>query len=129
MTRQLANHWIQKADFSATDYGAGDQSSVLDLLRSHPWREELELLENRQAKGEEFCSPGLGMNAGNRDILHLCAVGPGEWMIHFHYSEGYKILQLFPSSRDHAVTYDQVSTEQAERMVAEFFRGELVSLP
>lgn len=122
--RELANHWIQGADFSSTHYGAADQSTVLDLFRGYPWQKELQLFTERETRDEESCPPGLGLNATNQDILHLCAVGAGEWMVHFHRSESHESFGLSRSERDRVETYEGVTTRQAEQMIAQFFLGE-----
>lgn len=114
--RKLENHWIQKADFSATDYGAADQDAVLALFREHPWGDELQELEEREADGEEVCPPGLGLNAADRDILHICAIGADEWMVHHQSSD--------PSKQDEVETHEGVTAGQVEHMIGQFFRSE-----
>lgn len=124
----VVTHWIQSADFSSRELGVADQASVLRLLREHPWSGELEILRQLEDKGEECCPRGLGVVAGEGEILHFCPSSEDQWEVHHHNTEPRKILGFIPSSRNTSETFSGVSISQVEKLVTQFFQSGSVGI-
>lgn len=65
-------YWIQRADFSSTDFPAVDAESAIRILHAHDWQTELEFERVRNESGLESCSPGIGLVACDGRVLHIC---------------------------------------------------------
>jgi hypothetical protein len=64
-------YWIQRADFTSTDFEPVDLVEVEAILRDHDWRGELQLLKSLQEESEDCCPPSIGINGADA-ILQLC---------------------------------------------------------
>ena len=106
--------WIQRADFLSEEFDPVDLGSAKSILRNHNWLDELGREHVLQAKGEDWCMPGIGFVEGDNDhILHICPrdtetahcfylIGndPGEEAEGVSTFLQYRLLQLFYQS-DH----------------------------
>jgi len=121
-------HWIQSADFSSTELGVADRTTVTRLLGEHPWQSELQKQSQLEATGDECCPPGLGVVAGEGRILHLCPEGDGTWMVHHHNRLPSRLLGFIPYTRSISETFSAVSTAHAEILIGQFFETGAVDL-
>ena len=64
-------YWIQHADFAFDEYEASSPAAISDVLLGHDWANELEHGAALQARGAEWCPPGLGINPAEGGILHF----------------------------------------------------------
>jgi hypothetical protein len=65
-------YWRQRADFTAADFPAATFNDALAALRGHDWAAELDLMDELEAAGHEFCLPGIGFVLETGCVLHIC---------------------------------------------------------
>lgn len=80
-------YWIQRSDFSSTDFPAVDAESAIGILQSHDWQAELEFERARNESGLESCPPGIGLVAGDGRVLHLCPWANGSALVQYTSNE------------------------------------------
>ena len=57
---KLIPYWIQRADFSATDYSAVEVDDAVRAFEGHDWRRELGLYSELESARADCCPPGIG---------------------------------------------------------------------
>jgi hypothetical protein len=77
-------YWIQRADFSATDYEPTNVATAIGVFEVHRWDDELELQSALENQGRACCPPGIGFVDPDGPILHVCPAGDGRSLVHFH---------------------------------------------
>jgi hypothetical protein len=75
-------YWIQRADFSATEYDPVEVAEGVRAFETHDWRRELDLYSELEGAGAECCPPEIGFMDASGDILHICPDGNGRAMVH-----------------------------------------------
>ena len=77
-------YWIQRADFTTTDYDPVDVAGALRALDAHPWHDELKFQTELENAGGEYCPPGIGFVDPDGPFLHVCPAADGRYLVHFH---------------------------------------------
>jgi hypothetical protein len=88
--------WLQRGDYTATEYGATDVATAIRLLNSHDWLAELAFESERNAAGMETCPPGIGFVADASRILHICPARDGTALVHYHFEESRLRVRTMP---------------------------------
>lgn len=65
-------YWIQRADYSATDFDPVSLPAAQALLRAHDWKAERSYQNSLEDAGEDSCPPGIGFVGDNDRVLHIC---------------------------------------------------------
>ena len=115
-------YWIQRADFTSEEYEASGAPEIQRAFRSRAWSGELEFESRRNDSGEESCSPGLGIVAGDGRLLHLCPAAT-DMLVHYHYTERRKILGLLSTSRPRVVTVNK-DLARADQLITTFVHSD-----
>lgn len=118
------SYWIQRADFTATEYPPIDSIRALELIRTHDWPSEWRLLREREAGGLETCPPGIGFTAAPGRILHICPDEGGGTLVHYHFTERRRWLGLIPHDAAVVQTNPAVESSQLAECVRRFFDGD-----
>jgi len=120
---KLIPYWIQRADFSATDYSAVEVGDAVRAFDGHDWRRELELYSELESAGADCCPPGIGFVDSGGDILHICPSGNDRAMVHYHFTATRRLLGLIPMSRAIVETRQDVTRRQVLELIEFFFQG------
>ena len=78
----LMPYWIQRADYSCTNYDPVDVEGAVKAFNGHDWQEELRLqheIENREVRKffglfkakPDWCPPGIGFCPADKRFLHI----------------------------------------------------------
>ena len=113
--------WIQRADFTATEYEAVDSVRAVELLSAHDWPSEWRLLREREAAGLETCPPGVGFTAAPGRILHVCPSDDGRALVHYQFTESERWLGFIPSSAVIVRTNSAVEIPRLPEFVRRFY--------
>lgn len=116
-------YWIQRADFSATDYGPVDVTDAVRALEGHDWRSELDLYSELENVGADCCPPGIGFVDSSGDILHICPSGDGRAMAHYHSTSTPKLFGFIPVPRSIVETRLDMTRAQVVELISYFFEG------
>ena len=65
-------YWIQRADYSATDFEPVSLPAAQALLRDHDWKAERSYQKSLEDSDEDQCPPGIGFVGDNGRVLHIC---------------------------------------------------------
>jgi hypothetical protein len=77
--------WLQHADFASEDRGAVALDGAITVLNAVDWPSELDAMRQREARGEEFCPPGVGFVSDDGRIPHICPTGGEATLCHYHF--------------------------------------------
>jgi hypothetical protein len=116
-------YWIQRADFSATDYEPVDVADGIRAFERHDWRGELELQAELESDGAEYCLPGIGFLKPDGDILHICPGGNGRALVHYHFTAWRRFLGLVQLPRWVVTTRQAVHRSTVAELIGFFFDG------
>ena len=114
-------YWIQRADFSSTDFEPVDVTGALRAFTMHDGSAELDLLSELEAKARESCPPGIGFVASDGAILHVCPSSAGRALIHYHAETMSKVLGFIPIPRSTIDTKQGVERSDVLEMIRSFF--------
>lgn len=89
-------YWLQRADYTSTEYDAVDAATAVRILDLHDWRAELEFEREREAAGLETCPPGIGFVADANRFLHICPGRDATALVHYHTDEPRLRLRTTP---------------------------------
>ena len=120
---KLLPYWIQRANFSSTDFEPVDVNGALRAFTTHDWNAELDFLSELEASASESCPPGIGFVAPTGAILHVCPGPDGRALVHYHARTTSKVLGIFPVSRSEVHTRDSVERSEVSQMIHSFFEG------
>ena len=113
-------YWIQRADFSATDYDPIDVAGAIRAFDAHPWSEELILQSELEDNGREYCPPGIGFVDPDGPILHVCPTADGRALVHFHSKPSAWLLR----TADPVQTSADVARTDVVELIHYFFHGQ-----
>ena len=113
-------YWIQHADFESDEFDEGSAQSIAGKLVNHDWRGEFEKRQTLDGAGSETCPPGLGVNAPDGRILHICPDADDMCQVHYSFYDIEKIMGVFPRRKYEAGTLENVPLEVAARFVEPF---------
>ena len=82
-SRRTLPYWIQRADYSSTDFAPVDVTAALRAFASHDWSAEHALLQQLERSGRESCPPGIGFVDPNGPVLHICPGPDRHAMAHY----------------------------------------------
>ena len=116
-------YWIQRADFSSTDYGPVEVVDGVRAFETHDWRRELDLYSELESTGAECCPPGIGFVDPGGDILHICPSGSGPAMVHYHFAAERKILGFIRVPRSMRETRQGIHRSVVLELIGFFFEG------
>jgi len=117
-------YWIQRADYSATDYDAAEVAEGLRAFETHDWRTELELYGELERDGSDCCPPGIGFVDPDGDILHVCLEVDGRATVHYDFTAPGKLFGLIPWSRWRVETWKGVPRSDVLDLIRFFFDGQ-----
>ncbi|PYO55013.1 MAG: hypothetical protein DMD83_21190 [Candidatus Rokuibacteriota bacterium] len=117
-------YWIQRADFSATDYDPVEATDAVRAFATHDWRRELDLYSELERAGAECCPPGIGFVDPSGDILHICPSENGHALVHYHFTARRKFLGLIPVARSLVETRRDVHRSVVSELISLFFQGQ-----
>ena len=75
--------WIQSADYSSKTHPLVDANESIRVYKAHDWTKELALLNEMQAKQQDYCPPGIGFLRDDGRFLHICPDGTGHISVYF----------------------------------------------
>jgi hypothetical protein len=116
-------YWIQRADFSATDYDPVEIGEAVRAFESHNWPRELAFFSDLERAGTECCPPGIGFVDQNGQILHICPRVDGSTMVHYHFTVSRKLLGLIPISESRVETKIGVYQSDVPDLIRSLFEG------
>ena len=112
------NAWLQRHDLSSEEFEITDAVAAKELLRRFDWASERELEAHSK---DDTCPAGLGLVAAEGHVLHICPGRDGHSLVHYHFPKKPNLLGL----RSHGLlTWTEVLSEEAERMIDHFFSGD-----
>ncbi len=114
-------YWIQRADFSTTDFPPVDVAGALRALDAHHWPNEWKLQAELENAGEEYCPPGIGFVDPDGPFLHVCPSAGGRYLVHFHAKTAFSLLR--PSATT-VHTGENLSRADVGELIKHFFHGE-----
>jgi hypothetical protein len=117
--RSLA-YWIQRADFSATDYEPVDAAGALRVFEVHPWHDELRFQAELESGGREYCPPGIGFVDPDGPILHVCPTADGRTLVHYHAPPRFGL----PPVEAAVHTREGLLRAEAAELIHYFFHGQ-----
>jgi hypothetical protein len=109
-------YWIQRADFSATDYGPVDTSGAVRAFTSN-------LLSKLEKAGERCCAPGIGFVDPAGPILHVCPGADGSALVHYHNNTTRKFLGIVPLRQSTVHTKEGISRSDVADLITHFFEA------
>jgi hypothetical protein len=65
-------YWIQRADYSSTDFDPMTLRGARVILSTHDWPAELSYARSLEQAGTDMCPPGVGFVPGAGRVLHIC---------------------------------------------------------
>jgi len=116
-------YWIQRADFSATDYGPVGVADGIRAFETHDWRRELDHYSELESAGTECCPPGIVFADPSGDVLHVCPGPDGRAMVHYHFPAARRLLGLIPLTRSKVETKLGVHRPDVASLIRFFFEG------
>jgi len=116
-------YWIQRADFSATDYDPIEVADGIRAFERHDWRGELDLYSELESNGAECCPPGIGFVAADGTILHICPNSDGRATVHYHFTGTLKFFGLIPIPRSIVETRHDMTRSEVLELIGFFFEG------
>ena len=116
-------YWIQRADFSSTEYGPAEVADGVSAFETHDWRRELDLYAERESTGAECCPPGIGFVDPGGDILHICPGGNGLAMVHYHFTGVRTILGFIRVPWSMGETREGIHRSVVLELIGFFFEG------
>jgi hypothetical protein len=119
-------YWIQRADFSTTDYDQVDVSTAVRAFDTHAWRDELSLQSELERGGLEHCAPGIGFVDPDGPFLHVCPTGDG--LATVHYTPKPPAFRFLRRARASIVTREGVPHADVVELIHDFFGGRHDSL-
>ena len=114
-------YWIQRADFSTTDYDPVDVASALRALDAHPWQDEWKLQGELENGGGEYCPPGIGFVDPDGPFLHVCPGAGGRYLVHFHAKTAFSLLRPFTTT---VHTGEDLRRADVGELIQHFFQGQ-----
>lgn len=114
-------YWIQRADFSTTDFPPVDVAGALRALDVHPWPNEWQLQAQLENAGEEYCPPGIGFVDPDGPFLHVCPSAGGRYLVHFHAETAFSFLR--PSATT-VHTGEDLRRADVVVLIQHFFHGQ-----
>ena len=120
---KLIPYWIQRADFSATDYSPVDVAGGVHAFEGHDWRRELDHYSELEGSGVECCPPGIGFVDADGDILHICPTESGRVMVHYHFTSTRRLLGLIPMPRSIVEARQDMTRSEVLELIGFFFEG------
>jgi hypothetical protein len=120
---RLLPYWIQRADFSSTDFEPVDVNGALRAFMTHDWSEELDFLSELEASASESCPPGIGFVAPTGAILHVCPSSDGRALVQYHAETTRTVLGFIPMPRSEIHTKEGVERSDVGEMIHSFFEG------
>lgn len=85
-------YWVQRADYSATNYPPVPFRRAWKALRRHDWRAERDHWQQLAEQEQETCMPGIGFVHDQGYVLHFCPSGFGGGACYL--LDGDQILEL-----------------------------------
>lgn len=120
----LLPYWIQRANFTSTDFEPIDINGALQAFTTHDWSAELIFQSELESSANESCPPGIGFVGPTGAILHVCPSLDGRALVHYHASTTGKVFGLIPISRSGVYTKNGVERSDVEEMIRSFFEGQ-----
>jgi hypothetical protein len=114
-------YWIQRADFSTTDFAPVDVAGALRALDTHSWPDEWKLLSELENTGGESCPPGIGFVDPGGPFLHVCPGADGRYLVHFHAETAFSLLR--PSATT-VQTGEDLRRADVGELIKHFFQGQ-----
>lgn len=120
------NAWFQTTDFNTMELGPYDLSKALELYGNEDWwAEQQQLEEQRQARNEDNCPPGVGFtNTDNDSTLHISQLSPSDNLIFFGTVTTKKTLGLFSSKQRTNLNKQGLSIAEARQIINWFYAGD-----
>jgi hypothetical protein len=81
-------YWIQRADFSSTEFPPARFRRGLAALQRHDWAAERRYEQERAEAEEETCPPGIGFVYAEGSVLHISPSGFGGAQCFFLREDG-----------------------------------------
>lgn len=114
-------YWIQRADFTTTDYDPVDVAGALRALDAHPWHDELKFQTELENAGGEYCPPGIGFVDPDGPFLHVCPATDGRYLVHFHAKTAGSVLRPFATT---VHTGEGMLRADVGELIQHFFDGQ-----
>jgi hypothetical protein len=114
-------YWIQRADFTTTDYDPVDVAGALRALDAHPWHDEWTLQAELENGGGEYCTPGIGFVDPDGPFLHVCPTADGRYLVHYHAKTAFSILRPFATT---VHTREDMLRADVVELIQQFFSGQ-----
>lgn len=108
-------YWIQRADYTSTDFKPVTLAAAQTVLRAHNWSAELAYESSLAESGKETCPPGIGFVANAGRFLHFCFSEDGSATCFFQNGAGTR-------HRENVLTSEQ------GRFLRLFYRGDDANL-
>jgi hypothetical protein len=91
--------WIQRADFSFTEYDAVDHTEAVRIVQNHDWVGELVFRSELESRGVGFCDPGVAFLGEIGETLHICFASESRAYFLYHFVQREKVFGLIPVRR------------------------------
>jgi hypothetical protein len=89
-------YWIQRADFSSTDFAPVDVDAAVRAFENHDWQDELRLYAELEDERAECCPSGIGFMRKDGGILHICPEKNDVAMVHYRFAAPRKLFGFIP---------------------------------
>ncbi len=116
-------YWIQSSDFTSDDFGPADASEICDELNRVDWAAAAEKRKELEAAGSEFCLAGIGINAPDGRMLHICPDENERCRIDYSFYDLEKVLGIFTRRKYHAGTVEETPLAIAPSLIKAFYEN------
>ena len=121
---RILPYWIQRADFSSSDFGPVDVTGAIRAFTMHDWHVELDFQSQLEIRGDDCCPPGIGYHDTNGSILHVCPDSEEAALVHYHAETVTRLFGFIPTRRSAVRTKNHVEQSQVLRLIELFFNGQ-----
>lgn len=116
-------YWVQSSDLSAEDFAPAGAGEIADKLKQIDWAAAAQKQKELAAAGGENCPAGLGINAPDGRILHICPDQNERCHIDYSFYDKEKMLGLFTRRKYHAGAIENAPLGIAPSLIRAFFEN------